>query len=92
MVPNRSDTHNPHSASTVLLDHNVFDFGNVESDVEDEGDWHDELTSKENASHPTRASEAMMIEVRSMQVNDSLLIFIIIESFMGDIQDFVSQA
>jgi hypothetical protein len=91
-LPDRGDTHSTQGASTVLLDHNAFNFNNVESDVEDEGEWHDELTHKEPAGHPTRASEAKVLEVRSMQSYDSSLIFIIIERLVGRRQYFVTRS
>jgi hypothetical protein len=93
LVPNCNGTHNPHSTFNVLLAHNIYNFSDVESDIEDEGHWHNEPTSKETGCHPIRASEPVIIEVCSTQVDNSSLtwIFIIIESFMGGIQDFVSQ-
>jgi hypothetical protein len=58
------DTHNPQSASTALFNESIQTaIGNVESDVEEEADWHDEGDIAQ--CHPTRRSEAVLTEVRS---------------------------
>lgn len=74
-IPHRDDTHSTQRSSTDFINHNAFDFSNVESEVEEEGDWHDDLTSKENPGPSMRVSEAMSSEVRSTQLDDSSLIY-----------------
>ena len=66
-LPDCIDTHSAQHASTVLVEHNLFGLGSIESDEEDEGAWHDDVTSKETTGRPTRHSEAMAIEVCTAQ-------------------------
>ena len=65
------NTHNSHRVPTV--EDNQFGVGNAESDVEKEGDWHDDVMPKDPVRQPTRFSEAMVIEVRSAQLGYSSL-------------------
>jgi hypothetical protein len=67
----RGNTHGSKHASTIHRDENDhFGFGNVESDAEEEEDeWNDEAET--TRCQPTRFSEAMAIEVRSSQVEES---------------------
>ena len=57
----RNDIHISQHASTVC-ENDEFESGNIESDIEKEGDWHNKPESTQY--HPTKYSEAMVIEVR----------------------------
>lgn len=72
-LSDRGDTHHTHRASTVLVEHNLFGIDDGESEIEDEGDWHDDITSKETTCQATKRFEAMAVEVHLMQSEGTLL-------------------
>lgn len=54
---------------------NVTD-GSSDSDIEDEADWHDEVDVEELAPRQrSKFSEAMVVEVRSLRLTFSLILF-----------------
>src|SRR6267154_1587319 len=72
-----NDTHNTQQASTILNNIDPFSFGNIESKVEDESDWHDEAETA--PCQPTRYN----IKVCSKQIRDPGLTYFLYREFHG---------